>query len=194
MQQLKRQRLQRNIEVHVFGRRVACAEKLPLQMARKGAPVTQPDNADLLIEQLGLKRHPEGGWYKETWRATAEDAATRAKGTAILFLIKADEVSHWHRVDADEMWLWQGGDPLELSISSSDAGPIERQILGTDFSRGQVAQGLVPTGAWQSARVSNSSTGKFGYTLVSCVVVPGFDFAGFELAPPGWAPGTEQAA
>ncbi len=152
------------------------------------------DSAQNLIEQLGLSPHPEGGWYRETWRAPARPDG-RAGGTAILFLLKTGESSHWHRVDADELWLWQDGDPLELRIANSDAGPVRKLMLGADIACGQQLQGLVPTGAWQAARPvgNHHERGRMGYTLVSCVVVPGFDFAGFELAPPGWAPGAGAA-
>lgn len=151
------------------------------------------DSVQALIEQLGLSRHPEGGWYRETWRGDA-DSGGRASATAIVFLLKSDESSHWHRVDADEMWIWQGGDPLELSIAGSDNGPAEARILGGEPLRGQELQGLVPAGAWQAARPLPSEDGSAGYTLVSCMVVPGFEFDGFELAAPGWSPGQEQAA
>ena len=119
------------------------------------------DSAQALIEQLQMHPHPEGGWYRETWRAKASDGA-RAGGTAILFLLKTGEASHWHRVDADEMWLWQGGDPLELAIADSDAGPVRTLRLGGDISGPQNLQGLVPTGAWQAAR---PLTGAAGYAL-----------------------------
>lgn len=102
--------------------------------------------------------------------------------------MRPGEASHWHRVDADEIWLWQGGDPLELGISVSDGGPVRTELLGGDVTKGEALQALVPTGAWQAAR---PVTGGAGYALVSCVVVPGFEFDGFELAPPGWAPGKE---
>lgn len=146
------------------------------------------NSADALIEQLGLEQHPEGGWYRETWRGN-EDASGRAKGTAILFLLKAGEASHWHRVDADELWIWQAGDPLDLGLAPSDDGPVESLMLGADIASPQNLQGLVPAGSWQAARSAPQVDGSFGYTLVSCVVVPGFDFAGFELAPPKWYPG-----
>lgn len=144
------------------------------------------DSAQTLIEQLRLLPHPEGGWYRETWRAAAA-GGERAGGTAIIFLLKSDEASHWHKVDADELWIWQGGDALDLRIAASDEGPADTIRLGGDVAAGEQLQGLVPTGAWQSARPA--SGGMAGYCLVSCVVVPGFDFAGFELAPPGWEPG-----
>lgn len=150
------------------------------------------DSAQSMIEQLRLSPHPEGGWYRETWRAAA-DASGRAAGTAIIFALKAGEQSHWHRVDAAELWLWQGGDPLELAVSKGDAGPVETVILGTDIAAGHQLQGIVPEGAWQAARPAPAGDqDRAGYCLVSCVVVPGFDFAGFELAAPGWRPGMSE--
>lgn len=148
--------------------------------------MTQGDSADALIEQLGLQSHPEGGWYRETWRGP-DNSKARAEGTAILFLLKSGESSHWHRVDAHEMWFWQAGDPLELSIAESDAGPVETVTLSADIAAGHRLQGHVAKDAWQAARPAAGGTK--GYTLVSCVVVPGFEFAGFTLAEPGWEPG-----
>ena len=144
------------------------------------------DSAGALIEQLGLTAHPEGGWYRETWRGKAGPEG-RASGTAIIFLLRVGEASHWHTVDAAELWLWQAGDPIELRLAASDAGPARSVILGADVAAGQHFQGLVAPGEWQAARPF--SPPQFGYSLVSCVVVPGFDFAGFTLAPPGWEPG-----
>ncbi|MBI1402198.1 MAG: cupin [Porphyrobacter sp.] len=144
------------------------------------------DSADALIEQLRLAPHPEGGWYRETWRGAA-DAEGRAQGTAILFLLRCGEASHWHRVDASELWLWQAGDPLELRLADGDAGPVRSVILGSDVAAGHHLQGLVAPHEWQAARPAGAP--RFGYSLVSCVVVPGFDFAGFTLAPEGWEPG-----
>lgn len=148
------------------------------------------DSAARLIEQLGLAAHPEGGWYRETWRG-APGADGRATGTAIIFLLKAGEASHWHTVDAAELWLWQAGDPVELRLAASDAGPVRSVILGADVSAGQQLQGLVAPHEWQAARPALALGGEavHGYSLVSCVVVPGFDFAGFTLAAPGWEPG-----
>ncbi len=144
------------------------------------------DSAAALIEQLGLAAHPEGGWYKETWRGEAGPDG-RAGGTAIIFLLRAGEASHWHTVDAAELWLWQAGDPLELRLAASDAGPVRSVILGSDVGAGQQLQGFVLPHEWQAARSLGEP--QHGYSLVSCVVVPGFDFAGFSLAPPGWEPG-----
>lgn len=144
------------------------------------------DSAAALIEQLGLAAHPEGGWYKETWRAEPGPDG-RARGTAILFLLRAGEASHWHTVDAAELWLWQAGDPVELRLAAGDAGPVRSVTLGADVAAGQQLQGFVAPGEWQAARSFGAA--RHGYSLVSCVVVPGFDFAGFTLAPPEWEPG-----
>jgi len=133
--------------------------------------------AETVREALGLAPHPEGGHFRELWRDQPADGG-RGAGTSILFLLAAGERSHWHRVDAAEIWLWQAGAPLQLGITG-----VGEPVLGPDTASGQTLQAVVPTGAWQAA----SSLG--AWTLVSCVVAPAFDFAGFELAPPGWAPG-----
>lgn len=142
---------------------------------------TAQGTAGAIIEKLGLSPHPEGGWYRETWRAEAWPG-TRASATAIHFLLEAHQRSHWHRVDAAELWLWHAGDPLMLAISR-DAGPVQRIVLGPDVLAGQQPQTLVPAGHWQAAEPLG------GWALVSCVVSPGFEFAGFELAAEGWVPG-----
>jgi predicted cupin superfamily sugar epimerase len=132
--------------------------------------------ADQIIQQLNLSPHPEGGWYRQTWQAENEGRAT---GTCIYFLLKADERSHWHRVDATEIWLYHAGAPLVLSMATHDAGPAQDHLLTPDLTAG-APQLIVPEGHWQAAR----STGD--YTLVSCTVSPGFQFDGFELAAPGF--------
>ncbi|WP_422058285.1 cupin domain-containing protein [Sphingomonas sp.] len=135
-----------------------------------------------LIDRLGLTPHPEGGWYKETWRSQALDPSARSPGTAILFLLEQGQKSHWHRVDADELWLWHAGSPLDLMIAdAADANPVTI-ALGGDVLGGYQPQARVPTSRWQAADAHR------GWALVSCIVVPGFDFAGFELAPPAWSP------
>ena len=140
--------------------------------------------AQSIIEALGLAAHPEGGWYRETWRADAA-GGERAMGTAIHFLLEDGQQSHWHRIDADELWLWHAGAPLDLRIAD---GAVQREavLLGGDVLRGQRPQVRVPKGMWQAATASR------GWALVSCVVVPGFEFAGFELAAPGWVPGADR--
>lgn len=133
----------------------------------------------LLVERLGLAPHPEGGWYRETAREP-DPAGGRDLATAILFLLEKEDRSHWHRVDATELWLWHAGAPLDLRIAADGA---ERRVrLGGDVLVGQSPQARVPAGSWQSAEAAH------GWSLVSCVVAPGFSFAGFDLAPPGWSP------
>ncbi|WP_428407133.1 cupin domain-containing protein [Hyphococcus sp.] len=136
--------------------------------------------ADEIIVALNLSAHPEGGWFKETWRADANNGE-RAGGTAIYYLLKAGERSHWHRVDATEIWHYYAGAPLKLSISE-DGRRQEDLILGPDLSAGEAPQLIVPPHAWQAAE----SLGDF--TLVGCTVSPAFEFSGFEMAPDNWAP------
>ena len=135
--------------------------------------------ADSLIRVLGLQPHPEGGWFRETFR-DAPSAGGRAAATAILFLLKAGETSHWHRIDAAEVWHWHRGWPLELSIAHQGARVVHR--LGADIEAGETPQAVVPPGAWQAARPLGA------YTLVGCTVAPGFAFSTFELAPKGFEP------
>lgn len=138
--------------------------------------------AKAIIERLQLCPHPEGGWYRETWRAETQPGK-RAGCTAIHFLLEAHQRSHWHRVDAAELWLWHAGSPLALLTAPEDAGPVARSILGGDVLAGQQPQLLVPAGHWQASEPVD------GWVLVSCIVSPGFEFAGFELAEDGWSPG-----
>jgi uncharacterized protein len=148
------------------------------------------DEADSLIAILGLRPHPEGGWYAETWRAESE-GGRRPTGSAIYFLLRAGEQSRWHRVDAAETWHHYAGAPLELRIAGTVAGvdgveacgPIEIHRLGDDLTSGERPQVVVPARAWQAA----CSLG--AWTLVGCTVAPAFEFGGFELAPVGWEPG-----
>jgi len=134
-----------------------------------------------IIATLGMARHPEGGWYVETFRDTG--VGGRGHSTAIYFLLQRGEVSAWHRVrDAAEVWHFHAGAPLELSICD-EGGSVETTLLGIDLAAGERPQRVVPAGWWQTAR----SLGD--WTLVGCTVAPGFDFAQFELAEPGWQPG-----
>lgn len=135
-----------------------------------------------IIALLDLEPHPEGGWYRETFRDAAAPGQ-RAASTAIYFLLEAGVVSRWHRVDAAEAWHWYAGAPLDLSIATAE-GERRGVVLGPDLAAGQRPQAVVPTMAWQQAR----SLGSF--TLVGCTVAPGFQFSGFELAPEDWTPGT----
>ncbi|WP_203294974.1 cupin domain-containing protein [Maricaulis parjimensis] len=137
--------------------------------------------AQTIIDTLDMQPHPEGGWYVETFRDRPGPDG-RALSTLIYFLLPEGAVSHWHRVDAVETWHWYAGAPLELSISE-DGETVRTQTLGPNIAAGARPQGIVPFMAWQSAR----STG--AWTLVGCTVAPGFEFEGFELAAPDWAPG-----
>lgn len=138
--------------------------------------------ADEIIAALGLEPHPEGGHFAETFRDPAAGEKGRAASTAIYYLLRAGENSHWHRVDAAEVWHFYAGSPLELRISQ-DGKALQTYILGTNLASGERPQIVVPTHAWQSAR----SLGD--WTLVGCTVAPGFEFSGFEMAPEGWEPG-----
>jgi predicted cupin superfamily sugar epimerase len=138
--------------------------------------------ADQIIALLGLMPHPEGGHFRETFR-DAPGADGRAASTAIYFLLKRGERSHWHRVDATEIWHWHAGAPLTLSIAPCDAGPVTDHVLGSSLAAGERPQGIVPPHHWQAAE----SLGD--WTLVGCTVAPGFEFAGFELARKDWSPG-----
>jgi uncharacterized protein len=133
-----------------------------------------------IIARLDLKPHPEGGHYRETFRDSHGDAHGRAFSTAIYFLLARGERSHWHRIDAVEIWHYYAGSALTLQIAD-DAG--KRAVrLGPDLTAGEVPQAIVPPRAWQAAE----STGD--WTLVGCTVAPGFDFARFELAAKDWTP------
>ncbi|HLT76151.1 MAG TPA: cupin domain-containing protein [Ferrovibrio sp.] len=138
--------------------------------------------ADEIIAALKLQPHPEGGHFVETFRDAATDAQGRSRSTAIYFLLKRGERSHWHRVDAVEIWHFHAGAPLQLQIAEKPGAAITSITLGSDIAAGQRPQGIVPARHWQAAE----SLGD--WTLVGCTVAPGFDFAGFELAPPGWSP------
>ncbi|MEJ1160292.1 cupin domain-containing protein [Prosthecomicrobium sp. N25] len=133
-----------------------------------------------VVRLLDLKPHPEGGHYRETFR-DAEPAGGRAHSTAIYFLLAAGEVSAWHRVDAVEIWHWHAGAPLVLTVSEN-GHDAAAHVLGPDLAAGQRPQAVVPRHAWQAAESLGS------WTLVGCTVAPGFDFAGFEMAPPDWRP------
>jgi predicted cupin superfamily sugar epimerase len=130
-----------------------------------------------MIAALELARHPEGGWYRQTWVA---DGPGRPTGTAIYFLLERGEASHWHTVDATEIWLYHAGAPLILSTAATEEGPARDAILGLDIAADQLPQLIVAPFHWQAARTTGD------WTLVSCTVSPGFDFAGFTLAEPGF--------
>jgi hypothetical protein len=135
--------------------------------------------ADDVIRLLDLKPHPEGGYFRETFRDVEVDG--RAASTTIYFLLARGERSHWHRVDAVETWHWYAGAPLALEIAQGE-GRIARVTLGGDLASGQRPQAVVPAHAWQAAQTLGD------WTLCGATVAPGFEFKHFELAPKGWAP------
>ena len=136
-------------------------------------------DAGEVIERLGLTPHPEGGWYRETWRDLPADGG-RGVGSAIYFLLDAHEQSRWHRVDAAEAWHHYAGAPLELAIAEDDHHTV--MTLGPRLEGDMEPQAVVPARAWQAARPLG------GWVLVGCTVSPAFDFAGFELAAEDWSP------
>jgi predicted cupin superfamily sugar epimerase len=137
--------------------------------------------ADDIIRTLDLELHPEGGYFREVYRdgATGDE---RGVVTSIYFLLKAGDVSRWHRVDAVEIWHFYDGAPLELSIAEADDNEPRALIVGKNLSDGERPVGVVPKDAWQSARSLGA------WTLVGCTVSPAFEFSGFEMAPEGWMP------
>ena len=136
--------------------------------------------ADEIIQTLGLEPHPEGGYFRETWR-DHRPTGERGAGTCIYYLLKENQRSHWHRVDAAEIWHFYAGSPLELTISN-DSGSEQVWTLGPQILVDQSPQFIVPSQVWQSARSLGA------WTLVGCTVSPAFQFEGFEMAPPDWRP------
>lgn len=153
-------------------------------------PPSPPDAADAktmsandVVRLLELAPHPEGGFYRETFRDTAcLPGTSRALSTAIYFLLPEGVVARWHTVDAVETWHWHAGAPLALSVTAPDGSDFRGVILGPDLPGGQQPQGIVPTDHWQQARSLGA------WTLVGCTVAPGFSFQGFRMAPDGWSP------
>lgn len=139
-------------------------------------------SAQTLIEGLGLKPHPEGGWYKETLN-NADSPGNRGSISVIYYLLEKGQAAHWHRVrDADEVWLWHGGSPLTL-YTKPDDGVVQKTVLGLDVNDGQVPQYIIKKGLWQSASAIE------GWSLVSCAVSPAFVFDQMDFAPRGFEPG-----
>ena len=137
--------------------------------------------ADQIIKFLQLQPHPEGGWYKQTWKS--EDTLSgRASGTSIYFLLKAGEISHWHKIDSVEIWHYYDGSPLILRIANEDNNEIATKILGPNLAKSQSPQILVNKNLWQSAETTGD------YTLVGCTVSPGFEISKFTLAPKKFNP------
>ncbi len=138
-----------------------------------------------VIEALDLRPHPEGGHYRETFRDEAtRSPGSRASSTAIYYLLQRGERSHWHRIDAAEVWHWYAGSPLKLSLAQNDRNTPRHIQLGPDILNGERPQAVIPAHAWQAAEPLGA------WTLVGCTVAPGFEFKHFELASPGWQPGT----
>lgn len=137
---------------------------------------------DDVIRILGLRPHPEGGWYAETHRIAAP-GGKRSPCTAIYYALGAGERSHWHHVDATEIWHWHAGDALELQLAASGHDQPIAHVLGPDLAAGQRPQVVAPPYHWQAARTLGA------WTLVGCTVSPGFEFSGFVMAEPGWSPG-----
>ena len=133
-----------------------------------------------VIRLLDLAPHPEGGHFRETFR-DPDERGGRAASTAIYYLLAAGERAHWHRVDAAEVWHWYAGAPLALTLS--DGRETRSLRLGPDLGTGERPQAVVPARCWQAAESLGA------WTLIGCTVAPGFEFRGFELAPPGWRPG-----
>jgi len=134
-----------------------------------------------IIKMLGLKPHPEGGHFRETFRDSMQARDGRTASTAAYYLLARGERSHWHRLDAAEIWHWYAGAPLQLEIATAP-GRIERVTLGGDISAGLRPQAVVPAEVWQAAQTTGD------WTLVGCTVAPGFDFTKHEIAPQGWSP------
>ncbi len=128
-----------------------------------------------IISHLGLEKHPEGGWYRQTWLHEPETG--QPAGSSIYFLLERNERSHWHQLDATEIWHFYAGEPLILSVSETDKGPASERWLGPNLAANQYPQIVVPKGHWQSARPSGA------WALVGCTVTPGFSFDMFTLAP-----------
>lgn len=137
-----------------------------------------------LAEQLDLSPHPEGGWFRETWRSPVTVTppgyeSARSAATAIYFVLHPGEESRWHVVRSAELWLWHAGGPLTLRLGGDGELPVpapEELAVGPDLAAGQRPQALVPGGEWQAARPAGTEP-----VLVSCVVAPGFDMADFRL-------------
>ncbi|MDO1584095.1 cupin domain-containing protein [Rhizobium oryzicola] len=138
--------------------------------------------AEEIIRELGMQPHPEGGWYVETFRD--ELGGARGHSTAIYYLLEKGQRSHWHRVkDAAEAWHYYAGAPLAL-YRSDDGQRVETILLGSEVTKGQRPQAIIPANSWQAAESQGD------YTLVGCTVAPGFQFSAFEMAQPDWQPGS----
>lgn len=133
-----------------------------------------------LIQKLGLKPHPEGGFYKETYRSeetvSVGDGRVRNTGTAIYYMLTDDDTSRFHRILSDEIWFFHSGEALEIVLIAD--GELETIVLGNKIDAGEIPQAIIPANTWFAAGIRSGK----GYSLVGCTVSPGFDFADFELA------------
>ncbi|ATE82303.1 Cupin [Pandoravirus salinus] len=143
----------------------------------------EQEEVDSIIARLGMTQHAEGGYYATVNRVAPEAGSDRAPYSVIYFLLDRKQRSHWHRLDAAEVWFWHKGSPLEMSVSDTGERVDSTHVLGSDLTANQKLQVVVPRGAWQTARPVD------GWTLVSCMMVPQFAWSGFTLAPPDWVPG-----
>ena len=137
-------------------------------------------NAKKIISKLQLQPHPEGGFYKETYRSDQsipiDGEKTRNVSTAIFYLLENKDKSHFHRIQSDELWFFHSGEPLDIVyLQHNQQFSI---LLGNNIENGEVPQALIPAHTWFASRIKNGT----GYSLVSCTVAPGFDFSDFELA------------
>jgi predicted cupin superfamily sugar epimerase len=139
-----------------------------------------------IMRLLDLKPHPEGGHFRETFRDARMVEGARAASTAAYYLLARGERSHWHKVDAVELWHYHAGAPLKLEIALDASGPVECLTLGVDLAAGERPQAMVPADAWQAAQTLGE------WTLVGCTVAPGFEFKTFEVAANDWSPGRRQ--
>jgi uncharacterized protein len=152
-----------------------------IRMARELPDFRDPSLTEAAVRSaLELKPHPEGGHYRELWRDTPSDGR-RGAASSIHFLLAAGERSHWHRIDASEIWIWQAGAPLLLALHRPGGGGKTLR-LGPDAKNGETFQGIVAPYVWQEAKSLGA------WTLVTCIVAPAFQFESFELAPAGWSP------
>jgi uncharacterized protein len=142
-------------------------------------------SAAAIMRLLDLKPHPEGGHFRETFRDPRMVEGARAASTAAYYLLARGERSHWHKVDAVEVWHYHAGAPLKLEIARDAGGPVECLTLGADLAAGERPQAIVPADAWQAAQTLGE------WTLVGCTVAPGFEFRTFEVAANDWAPGRD---
>ncbi len=150
---------------------------------------TAMHNADYFVKNLNLQPHPEGGWYKETYRSEgdiavdrppADFSVNRSISTAIYFLLEGKHFSAFHRIKSDEMWHFYEGGTLHVYVIHLN-GLLEIIKLGKETDKGEMFQAVVPAGCWFASQPADEKS----FSLVGCTVAPGFDFADFEMAKAG---------